>query len=78
MCLNYNLYFFLPGTTYDYDIALLKIKPQNGRGIEFNDYVQPACLPKSSTQYTEGTVCHISGWGTTNVGKTEYRITTLD
>ncbi|KAL3862729.1 hypothetical protein ACJMK2_008682 [Sinanodonta woodiana] len=28
----------------DYDIARSKIQPQDGRGIVFNDYVQPACL----------------------------------
>ncbi|XP_059166149.1 serine protease 1-like [Physella acuta] len=53
---------------YDYktvqnDIALLKVKPVNGRGIRFNDFVQPACLPKINTPYRDGTTCIISGWG---------------
>ncbi|KAK3588525.1 hypothetical protein CHS0354_014235 [Potamilus streckersoni] len=49
--------------TVDYDIALIKIRPQDGRGIVFNDYVQPACLPESNTEYEAGMKCHISGWG---------------
>ncbi|KAL3875622.1 hypothetical protein ACJMK2_033554 [Sinanodonta woodiana] len=49
--------------TVDYDIALIKIQPKDGRGIVFNDYVQPACLPESSTEYEAGMNCHISGWG---------------
>ena len=48
---------------FDYDIALLKIRPVHGRGIVFNDYVQPACLPDVNTLYTEGNKCIISGWG---------------
>ncbi|KAL3875620.1 hypothetical protein ACJMK2_033552, partial [Sinanodonta woodiana] len=50
----------------DYDIALIKIQPQDGRGIVFNDYVQPACLPESNTEYEAGMKCHISGWGLTS------------
>ncbi|XP_052823983.1 neurotrypsin [Octopus bimaculoides] len=54
--------------SYDYDIALIKIEPNNrGNGIVFNDYVQPACLPDKNATYFEGERCHISGWG--NTGK---------
>ncbi|XP_059142662.1 neurotrypsin-like [Physella acuta] len=49
--------------TKNNDIALLKVKPINGRGIQFNDFVQPACLPGPETEYIEGTTCIISGWG---------------
>lgn len=48
---------------YDYDIALLKVRPVNGRGIIFNEYVQPACLPEDTVAYTPGTMCLVSGWG---------------
>lgn len=48
---------------YDYDIALLKLRPIYGRGIVFNDYVQPACLPNDTTPYQPGQQCLISGWG---------------
>ncbi|XP_053383873.1 uncharacterized protein LOC123562463 [Mercenaria mercenaria] len=48
---------------YDYDIALLKLRPIHGRGIVFNDYVQPACLPNETTEYRPGHKCLISGWG---------------
>ncbi|KAK3090315.1 hypothetical protein FSP39_010872, partial [Pinctada imbricata] len=54
--------------SYDFDIALLKIKPQNGRGIRFNDYVQPACLPSETSAYSQSYDCHISGWGKTSIG----------
>ncbi|XP_059142655.1 uncharacterized protein LOC131930260 isoform X2 [Physella acuta] len=52
------------------DIALLKVKPINGRGIQFNDFVQPACLPGPETEYIEGTTCIISGWG--NMERSEF------
>lgn len=51
--------------TLDYDIALVKIKRREGRGIIFNNFVQPACLPTASTPYRSGTMCDISGWGRT-------------
>ncbi|XP_041362239.1 scavenger receptor cysteine-rich type 1 protein M130-like isoform X2 [Gigantopelta aegis] len=54
--------------TNDFDIALIKLKPKNGRGIRFSDYVQPACLPSASTRYTVGMRCLISGWGDTKRG----------
>jgi hypothetical protein len=54
--------------TYDNDIALVKIHSDDGEGIRFNDYVQPACLPTMDTSYRPGTLCHISGWGKTEHG----------
>ncbi|XP_060071814.1 neurotrypsin-like, partial [Ylistrum balloti] len=54
--------------TYNYDIALLKVKQKNGHGFVFNNYIQPACLPTSNTAYTTGKSCLISGWGTTELG----------
>lgn len=35
----------------------------NGRGIRFNDYVQPACLPSENTPYRWRQKCIVSGWG---------------
>ena len=53
------------GSEVDFDYALLKISFSSGNdcGIEFNDYVQPACLPKANTDLEEGSECSISGWG---------------
>ena len=62
MCLNFS------DDTFNFDIALLKIKPKNGSGITFNDYVQPACLPTETTPYSLDYDCHISGWGKTRLG----------
>ncbi|XP_052784595.1 uncharacterized protein LOC128220288 [Mya arenaria] len=49
--------------TFDYDLALLKVKRKDGAGIKFNEEVQPACLPQEDTPYVVGEKCHISGWG---------------
>ena len=62
---------FFPGNTYNYDIALIKIKPKEGGGIKFSDHVQPACLPEETTEYIVDTKCHISGWGKTEQGELE-------
>ncbi|XP_045212294.2 uncharacterized protein LOC123563518 [Mercenaria mercenaria] len=63
--INHRLY---DESTYDYDIALLKIKQKDGAGIKFNDHVQPACLPEQTTEYVDGQKCHVSGWGKTESG----------
>ncbi|XP_059171385.1 chymotrypsinogen B-like [Physella acuta] len=47
------------------DIALMKIKPVNGRGIQFGNYVQPACLPDADTKLKPDQKFTISGWGMT-------------
>ncbi|ESO09319.1 hypothetical protein HELRODRAFT_97488 [Helobdella robusta] len=31
--------------------------------IQFNHYVQPACLPSASTTYEAGMKCEVTGWG---------------
>ena len=59
---------FLDRTPPDFDIALVKIRSSNGRGITFNDYVQPACLPTNATSYSSFYECYISGWGDTPLG----------
>lgn len=63
-----SFHFFHAGSTYDYDLALLKVKDVNGEGIKFTDHVQPACLPEEDTEYTPDQHCHISGWGKTEHG----------
>ena len=58
--------FFLPfleSTYLDSDIALLKVRKENGRGIMFDGNVHPVHLPERGTAYTPGTKCYVSGWG---------------
>ncbi|RUS71801.1 hypothetical protein EGW08_020437 [Elysia chlorotica] len=65
---------------WDYDIALVRVTPQNGRGIVFNQYVQPACLPQANSAYSPGLNCSISGWGATTTSSsasTELRAATV-
>jgi len=47
----------------NHDIALVKVKTKLNRGIRFDKYVQPICLPEPDTQYVPGTNCTIAGWG---------------
>ncbi|CAL4060992.1 unnamed protein product, partial [Meganyctiphanes norvegica] len=47
----------------DNDIALIKIKKVSGRGISFNERVQPICLPKTGTEYQGRSNCTVTGWG---------------
>ncbi|XP_042326816.1 acrosin-like [Sceloporus undulatus] len=45
------------------DVALIKLDSP----VTFNDYVQPACLPRTATLPQTGySTCYISGWGTTS------------
>ncbi|BFZ24085.1 hypothetical protein BsWGS_27124 [Bradybaena similaris] len=46
----------------DFNIALLKVSPTDGRGIRFNDYVQPICLPTDNETLSDGSPLTISGW----------------
>ncbi|XP_041424235.1 acrosin-like [Xenopus laevis] len=41
------------------DIALIRLN----KPIEFNDYIQPGCLPPQSSNVSEMDDCHIVGWG---------------
>lgn len=45
-----------------YDIALLHLKER----LEFNDRIQPVCLPSENTEIQVGKECMISGWGKTS------------
>lgn len=43
------------------DLALIELSSP----VEFNDYVQPACLPSEGGDFTVADDCWISGWGDT-------------
>ena len=51
------------GAYLNNDIAVVRVKPQGGRGVVFNDKVSPICLPAASATYNPGMECTISGWG---------------
>ncbi|KAK3795537.1 hypothetical protein RRG08_062418 [Elysia crispata] len=65
-----NFHMDSSGEMSTYDIALLKIKQREGRGIVFNRYVQPICLPTPDVPFSEGQKCWIAGWGHTE--KTQF------
>lgn len=46
------------------DIALLRVKPKQHRGIRFGAFVQPLCLPPMNALYTPEKSCTVYGWGT--------------
>ncbi|XP_059156519.1 chymotrypsinogen 2-like isoform X2 [Physella acuta] len=48
---------------FDYDFALVRVMPVDGRGFQFNKYVSPVCLPNVTQKYTPGQRCYISGMG---------------
>lgn len=48
------------------DIALVKLK---GAGLRLSKQVQPICLPDKNTVYRAGLNCTISGFGSTESGK---------
>jgi hypothetical protein len=45
--------------TFDYDLALLNIKPKNGEGIKFGYHVQPACVPDQTSSYVDEHKCRV-------------------
>lgn len=47
------------GPISDNDIAIVEIK----HSLEFNEMVQPICLPSAGDSYSAGQLCTISGWG---------------
>lgn len=65
---NYNV------ETNDLDIALLRLE----RPIVFTDTNQPACLPTYNQQWSHGTECFTSGFGTTDAGSNEVSTTLMD
>jgi len=63
---NYNT------VTLNFDFALLKIKKKDGRSIEFNPHVQPACFPDIAVLPEVGLNCFVSGWGNTDPARPHY------
>jgi hypothetical protein len=51
--------------SWNNDIALLRVKPNQNRGMRFGPYVQPLCLPPMNVPYTTDTPCAVYGWGAT-------------
>ncbi|XP_063785241.1 ovochymase-1 isoform X3 [Pseudophryne corroboree] len=51
-------------TTYDYDVALLRLKEK----FNFNDFVRPVCLPKMDEPLEPSSLCVVTGWGSTEEG----------
>lgn len=50
--------------SYDSDIMLIKLASD----VEFNDNIQPVCLPTLGEKSVEGTECYVTGWGTLSAG----------
>ncbi|KAJ6658148.1 hypothetical protein lerEdw1_001624 [Lerista edwardsae] len=48
--------------TNENDIALLSLS----QAIQYNDYIQPICLPGTSLKVTKEYLCYIAGWGHTD------------
>ncbi|KAG8443118.1 hypothetical protein GDO86_011798 [Hymenochirus boettgeri] len=44
---------------HEYDIGLIRLN----KPIQFNDYIQPACLPPRSVDVFKMNDCYIAGWG---------------
>ncbi|MPC45022.1 Complement factor I [Portunus trituberculatus] len=51
---------------YNNDVAVVKVRTPNGRGLNMTRFVTPACLPSSNIRYEPGTRCQVSGWGLTD------------
>lgn len=54
-------------TEFENDIAIIKVDGRNGRGVVFNNYVQPICLPDydgwEHKMISNKENCLVSGWG---------------
>nr|XP_040047025.1 trypsin II-P29-like isoform X1 [Gasterosteus aculeatus aculeatus] len=46
--------------TNDNDIALLRLSSP----VTFTDYIQPVCLAAEGSEFSAGTSCWVTGWGT--------------
>jgi len=53
-----------PSSIAKYDIAILRL----AEDIDFNDGVQPICLPSPTQRWGESTNYLVTGWGTTTEG----------
>ena len=66
--LNKEIGFVYEKHTHDNDYIILKL----GSPLQFNENVQPACLPSSSSFLgldSTKTLCFTSGWGKLNFSK---------
>ena len=54
---------FSQGAHLNNDIALIRVKTKDNRGIRFGSMIQPLCLPPPTAVYQPGMNCTISGWG---------------
>ncbi|KAF6213394.1 hypothetical protein GE061_011113, partial [Apolygus lucorum] len=59
------------------DIALIKVKASSEAGIDFNQFVQPICLPDSEEGVNEGAWCTVTGWGAQKPGDEKSLASTL-
>ncbi|XP_041358831.1 transmembrane protease serine 9-like [Gigantopelta aegis] len=65
-------FFLLPNFTNNcgvQDLALIHL--QENKGIKFNKFIQPICLPSGNAEYP-GSECIISGWGKTESKSEKY------
>lgn len=60
--------------TNDQDITLLKLATT----VDFTDKVQPACLPTYNQQWSHGTECFTSGFGTTDESSSDVSNSLMD
>ncbi|XP_050720144.1 uncharacterized protein LOC127000445 isoform X2 [Eriocheir sinensis] len=58
---------FDKGPYLNNDVALLRIKRKNGRGIQFGRNVQPLCLVPSRWTYPSLLNCTVAGWGSLGI-----------
>ncbi|OCT61943.1 serine protease 27 [Xenopus laevis] len=54
-------------TDLTFDIALLELS----RHVPFTDFILPACLPTSPTEFLPGHSCMVTGWGDTEFNSTK-------
>lgn len=59
--INNLFYTMFADGPHSHDIAILKIKPINGKGVKFDTHVQPICLPENNTNGVDW--CTVTGWG---------------
>jgi len=74
------LFLFFAGDSLDYDVALVRIRSTLiNPYIDFNNYVQPACLPTSTggeidSCYSTEALCEVSGWAQGMIKLHNYKL----
>lgn len=67
--IDVNVESVIPHPNYkgqkQYDIGLVRL----AEDIQFNDYVQPICLPTSNITVSDGDALLVAGWGNTDAKK---------